>query len=150
MSQSLNRVLIHLIFSTKHRQHLIDSTIEAELHEYLGGICKSLDCPPFQVGGFTDHIHILCGFSKKITIINLMEEVKKRSSKWIKTKGSEYAGFFWQDGYAVFSVNPSERLHVVNYIKNQHEHHGVKSFKNECRILFNQNDVEFDERYVWD
>jgi REP element-mobilizing transposase RayT len=128
MGQSLVKNYLHIVFSTKHRQHLIHPPVEAELHSYLGGICKALECPPIKVGGHTDHIHILCMLSKKITLIKLMEEVKAHSSKWIKTKSPEYANFYWQDGYGAFSVNPSEIDRVIAYIANQHEHHTKKTF----------------------
>ena len=84
---------MHLVFSTKHRQPLIDEAIEAELHSYLGGICKGLDCQPIAIGGYYDHVHILCMLSKKITLIKLLEDVKSDSSKWIKTKSDDYLNF---------------------------------------------------------
>jgi len=150
MSQSLARILLHIIFSTKYRKPLIDDDISDELYAYLGGICKALECPPIKVGGHVDHIHILCRLSKKITIMKLLEEVKKNSSKWIKTKSKKYDNFYWQDGYAVFSVNPKDVDVVANYIANQNEHHQKKSFQDECRIFFKKYQIEYDERYVWD
>ena len=116
MPQSLAKVLTQIIFSTKHRQELIDDTIGPSLHEYLGGTCKALDSPAIKVGGYYDHVHILCALSRKIAILDLMEELKKRSSKWIKTKGEQYRNFYWQDGYAIFSVNPQDEEAVVHYI----------------------------------
>ena len=95
-------------FSTKHRAPLIDKQIEDKLYAYLGGICKGLECNPIQVGGYRNHVHILCLLSKKIAQMKLLEEVKKQSSKWMKTNGPDYANFYWQDGYAIFSVNPAE------------------------------------------
>jgi len=82
--------------------------------------------------------------------MDLLEEVKKHSSKWIKTKGDNYAGFYWQDGYAAFSVRPSEAADLVRYIENQKEHHKTMGFQDECRILFKRNGIEWDERYAWD
>ncbi len=108
MGQSLSKVYVHIVFSTKHRAHLIDKQIENKLYAYLGGICKGLECNPVQVGGHRNHVHILCLLSKKIAQMKLLEEVKKQSSKWMKTNGPEYTDFYWQDGYAIFSVNPAE------------------------------------------
>ena len=108
MGQSLVKNYVHLIFSTKHRAPLIKPPVEQELHGYLGGICNNLGCHVLKVGGYTDHIHILCMLSKKIALMKLMEELKSHSSKWIKTKGVEYTNFYWQDGYGAFSVKPSE------------------------------------------
>ncbi len=150
MGQSLVKNYIHIVFSTKYRQPLIDSSIETELHAYLGGICNEMECHTLKVGGYTDHIHILCMLSKKIALVKLLEEVKKSSSKWIKTKGLQYRNFYWQDGYGAFSVSPNQVDNVKNYIANQHEHHRRKNYQKEYRALLKKYDVDYDERYVWD
>ena len=150
MAQSLSKVYVHIIFSTKHRQNLIDDNIKTSLFEYLGGICRGLECNPVQVGGHQNHVHILCLLSRKITQMKLLEELKKRSSKWVKTKGAPYLNFYWQDGYGIFSVNPSEIDKVIDYIKNQEEHHQKRSFQDEFRAFLKKYKVEYDERYVWD
>jgi putative transposase len=150
MGQSLVKNYLHVVFSTKHRQPIITEAIESELHAYLGGICKKLDCQPIKVGGYNDHIHILCMLSKKITLIKLMEELKSHSSKWIKTKGEDFKNFYWQDGYGAFSVNATEIDVVVSYIANQKEHHSKKTFQDEYKAFLKKYQVEYDERYVWD
>ena len=150
MAQSLAKVCTHIVFSTKHRQPFIDEKIENELHAYLGGICKEHECLPIKVGGYVDHIHILCVLSRKIAIMKLLEEVKRNSSKWIKTKGSDYEEFYWQDGYGIFSVNPIELEVVIKYIANQKAHHENKTFQDEYRGFLKKYNVEYDERYVWD
>jgi len=150
MPQSLSKVYVHIVFSTKSRQNLIDDTIEASLHEYLGGICKGLECNPVRIGGYKDHVHILCLLSRKVAQMKLLEELKKQSSKWIKTKDNKYLDFYWQDGYGIFSVNPSEIGKVIDYIDKQHEHHSHKSFQDEFRAFLIKYNSEFDERYVWD
>nr|MBC7612945.1 IS200/IS605 family transposase [Pseudopedobacter sp.] len=150
MGQSLVQNYIHIVFSTKHRQHFIFPPVEEELHSYLGGICKKLDCQPLIVGGFSNHIHILCRLSKKIALMKLVEEVKAHSSKWIKSKGEDYVGFYWQNGYGAFSVNPSEIDRVIRYIENQKEHHQKKNFEDEYRQILKKYQTEFDEKYIWD
>ncbi|GAA4446835.1 IS200/IS605 family transposase [Nibrella saemangeumensis] len=150
MGQSLVQNYIHLVFSTKHRQPFIHPPVEQELHSYLGGICNKLECQAIKVGGYIDHIHILCKLSKKIALMKLVEEVKSHSSKWIKTKGDDYHTFYWQDGYGAFSVNPSQVDTVIAYIANQHEHHSKKSFQDEYRAFLKKYAVDYDERYVWD
>jgi len=139
-----------LFLAQKHRFPFIDESIENELFNYLGGVCKKLECQPVTVGGHKDHVHILCLLSRKIALMALMEEVKSHSSKWIKTKGESYADFYWQDGYGAFSVNPSEIDIVVNYIKNQKEHHLKKTFQTEFLQFLKKYNVEYDERYLWD
>lgn len=150
MAQSLAQVYLHLIFSTKHRQPLIQPPVEAELHEYFGGICKALECQPLSIGGYTDHVHILCQLSRKISIMKLMENLKSRSSKWIKSKGEAYEDFYWQNGYGAFSVNPTQVKAVQDFIARQHEYHQQQSFKLEYRSFLRKYKVSYDEQYVWD
>jgi len=150
MPQSLIRNYVHLVFSTKNREPFITKSIEAELWSYLGGICKNLECNPIIVGGHLDHVHILCLLSQKIALMKLLEEIKSHSSKWIKTKGSDFRLFYWQNGYGAFSVNPTEIDVVKNYILNQEQHHGNKTFQEEYRAILDKYGVEYDERYVWD
>lgn len=150
MSQSLSKVYVHLTFSTKGRYPFIDHKIQERLWQYLGGICKGLECNPIQIGGYKDHVHILCLLSKKITQMKLVEEVKKQSSKWIKTIDENYVKFYWQDGYGIFSVNPSQLEIVTQYIKNQEEHHKKQTFKEELLAFLNKYQVTYDERFLWD
>ncbi len=150
MPQALSKVYTHIIFSTKHHKNLIDKTIEPDLFNYLGGICKGLECDPVQIGGHADHVHILCVLSKKMTQITLLQELKQRSSKWVKTKGENYSNFYWQNGYGIFSVNPSQLDVVATYIQNQRQHHQRLGFKDEFRRFLKKYNVDYDERYVWD
>lgn len=150
MGQSLVKNYVHLVFTTKHRQPLIHPPVEAELHAYLGGICNRLECTVVVVGGYADHIHILCMLSKKIALMKLLEELKSHSSKWIKTKGPAYENFYWQDGYGAFSVTPSDVEKVTAYIANQQQHHSKKTFKEEYRTLLKKYNVGYNEQYVWD
>lgn len=150
MPQSLSKVYVHITFSTKKRQSLIKDDIQTILFEYIGGICKGMECNPIIVGGCNDHIHVLCLLSRKVTQMKLLEEIKKQSSKWIKTKSSNCSDFYWQNGYGIFSVNPSEIDVVVKYIQNQEEHHKKKTFQDEFRAFLKKYNIDFDERYVWD
>jgi len=150
MGQSLVKNYVHIIFSTKHRTPSIDSSIENTLHDYIGGICKKMDCQPIRVGGYVDHIHILCRLSKKISLVSLVKELKSNSSKWIKTQGNQYKSFYWQDGYGAFSVSPNQTTKITDYIVNQHEHHRKKTFKEEYRVILDAYNVDYDDKYVWD
>ncbi len=150
MPQSLSKVYVHITFSTKNRQNRIDDDIKDTLFEYIGGICKNIECDPIQVGGHKNHIHILCILSRKIAQMKLLEEVKKGSSKWIKTQAAKYKDFYWQDGYGIFSVNPTEIEVVKEYIEHQEEHHKSKTFQEEYRAFLKKYNVEYNEKYVWD
>lgn len=107
MAQSLAKNYIHIIFSTKHREHTLQKKDLPEIFSYLAGILSNLQCSPIIVGGVSDHIHVFCVLSKNITLAKLVEELKSNSSKWIKTKGTEYINFAWQNGYGAFSVSQS-------------------------------------------
>lgn len=150
MAQSLTQLYVHLVFSTKHRAPLITEEIKDDLWSYMGGICNNLDCPVVRIGGYTDHVHIACGLSKKITLIKLLEEVKKSSSRWIKEKYTRCNNFYWQNGYAAFSISPQHLGSIVHYIDQQPMHHAKLSYQDECRSFFKKYNVAYDERYVWD
>lgn len=150
MPQSLSKVYSHIIFSTKHRQLFIDENIQPYLYDYLGGVCKGLECNPIQIGGYLDHVHILCLLSRKLSQMRLLEEVKKQSSMWIKKQDEKYSSFYWQEGYGIFSVSPLHVDRVVEYIKNQEVHHKSLSFKDEFKLFLNNYNVDYDERYVFD
>ncbi|HEV7643808.1 MAG TPA: IS200/IS605 family transposase [Pyrinomonadaceae bacterium] len=150
MSQSLSSVLLHLVFSTKHRNPLITPGIEPELYAYLATVFRACGSPVLKIGGDKDHIHALFSLSRTKTIAEVVEEIKKRSSKWIKTKGDEFKNFGWQGGYGIFSVSESNAEAVKQYIASQKEHHARIDFQTEYRELLRKYKVEYDERYVWD
>ena len=148
MPQSLSKVLVHLIFSTKHREPLIGSQIRPRLHAYLVGILDNLKSPSLQAGGVADHVHILFALARTISQADLVEEVKKGSSKWMKTEG--VPTFSWQAGYGAFSVGESQADTVIRYIQNQEHHHRKMTFQEEFRKFLERYKIAYDERYVWD
>jgi len=151
MPQSLSKVLLHVVFSTKNRYpFLADKEIRNEMHAYLGGTCNQLGCPVLKVGGIADHVHILCSLTRTIAVADFLGDVKRGSSKWVKTKGGLLTKFAWQNGYGVFSVGQSEVERVREYIAGQEEHHKKKTFQDEYRQFLNDVGVEYDERYIWD
>ncbi len=129
MGQSLAKNYIHIIFSTKNRMPLIKEPVQTELYRYIGGTCNNMECYPLKIGGYTDHVHILCLLSKKIALMKLLEEIKSHSSKWMKTKGDALKKFYRQDGYGAFSVSPTQVDIVKAYIETQAEHHRKKTFQ---------------------
>lgn len=150
MSQSLARVLVHIVFSTKHRQPHIRPEIESELFPYMSSIFREYESPAIIINGVEDHVHILCVLSRKIALSDLIEQVKKSSSKWIKTKGAAYKNFYWQNGYGAFSIGESGVAALKKYIADQKEHQRKKTFQEELREFFKLYKIEYDEKYVWD
>jgi putative transposase len=151
MSQSLAKVLIHTVFSTKDRQpYFGDIALREELHRYLGGILSKLNCQPIIGGGVADHVHLLSVLSRTCEIAEMVKEIKRGSSLWLKTKDATLSDFSWQNGYGVFSIGFSQIPAVRDYIATQEEHHRRMSFQDEFRQLLTKYEIEFDERYVWD
>ena len=148
MPQSLARVLVHLVFSTKNREPWIPSEVRGELHAYLGGVLGTIGCPSIQVGGTEDHVHLLYSLSRTLSLANVTEKVKTSTSRWMKPRA--VATFSWQTGYGAFSVGEAELRSVVRYIERQEAHHARWSFQDEMRDFFRRHQLPYDERYVWD
>jgi putative transposase len=150
VSQSLVKNLIHLVYSTKHREPLIPAEHRDALFAYQAGIFKQCESPALVIGGVADHVHALFLLSKNHALKTIVEEVKKGSSKWMKHEGPRIEGFYWQAGYGAFSVSQSNVGAVKNYIRDQPQHHRTRTFQDELRALFTKYEIDFDERYVWD
>ena len=151
MSQSFAQVWLHIIFSTKERRPFLDdAAFRDEMFRMLAHHVKEAQCVSASVGGYLDHVHLLVGLSRTITIAKLVEQVKTETSKWAKRAVGGHATFSWQSGYGVFSVSHSLRSAVDDYIRGQVTHHAKLSFQDEYRIICQKHDIEIDERYVWD
>ena len=151
MPQSLAKILIHTVFSTKDRRPFLrEKPLRDELHHYLGGILQHLDCQPILVGGVEDHVHLLSTLARTCQPAELVKEVKRGSSIWIKSRDAALRDFSWQNGYGVFSIGFSQSDEARHYIANQEAHHRKMSFQDEFRQLLKRYQIEFEERYVWD
>ncbi len=150
MSQSLAKNLLHLVFSTKDRCPLIAGTVREELHSYAGGILRNLDSPALLMNSVEDHIHILFNLHRTKALSDVVMELKRGTSKWMKEQGPEHSLFYWQAGFGAFSVSQSNVKSVEEYIAKQAEHHAKQSFQDEFRAFLRRHEVEFDEKYVWD
>lgn len=150
MPQSLSQILVHLVFSTKNREPWIEDDIRDELHAYIGGIISQHKGVLLKSGSVPDHLHLLIAHPRTMGPADLVQEIKTGSSKWLKTKGGRYANFRWQGGYGIFSISPSHREALEEYIANQAEHHRKVTFQEEYRRLLSRYGIEFDEKYVWD
>jgi REP element-mobilizing transposase RayT len=149
MAQTLTRLLLHIVFSTKNRDPFITEAVATELHKYLAGIARNHDSPALAIGGVADHIHLLISLSKNIACADLLMHLKRDSSKWIKSKGPEFATFAWQEGYGAFTIGESQVDAMKRYIANQEDHHRTRSFQDEFRDLLAKYGVDFDENLVW-
>ncbi len=150
MPQSLSNLLVHLIFSTRNREPRLTPEVRSELHRYLIAVLQNHDCPPVQVGGTADHVHILFALSRTASMAKIVEVLKTSSSKWLKTKGAGLRQFHWQKGYGAFSVSQSEADRVSRYILGQEAHQRKMTFQEEYRRFLEKCQVAYDERHVWD
>jgi REP element-mobilizing transposase RayT len=150
MPQSLANIYIHLIFSTKDRFPFLSKEVRPDLHAYMATVLANLNSPAVLINSVEDHVHILFNMGRIVTLAQVVEGVKKSSSKWIKTQGASFSKFAWQAGYGGFSVSESNAPKVANYIQCQEEHHRTKSFQDEYRVFLKKHKIQFDERYVWD
>ena len=149
MAQTLVSLLVHVIFSTKNRADLIVTEIEQELFAYIGGIVNNNKSKLLAANGTMNHVHLLISLSKTISLSELVGDIKRDSSTWIKSGGAEFRDFYWQDGYGAFSIGQSQAPAVKNYIARQKQKHEKISFENEFRGFLRKYEIEYDERYVW-
>ena len=150
MPQSFAAIHLHLVFSTKHRQPFLASAIATRMYEYMGGTLRSLGCAPLAIGGMPDHVHLLIGMGREITIADMVKTTKASSSRWIHDTMSGMAAFSWQSGYGAFAVSQDRVTGVRGYIERQEEHHRTKTFQEEYLEFLSAHGIVWDERYIWD
>ena len=149
MAQSLNKVYLHLIFHIKTTSvRMLEDDLE-QIHAYIGKVLNDMGCQTIWVDGVEDHVHVLLLLSRDITISQMVGDLKRHSSRWVKTLSHHYAKFEWQGGYAVFSVSHSVVEATLKYIKNQNEHHKKVSFADEYRKFLKLYKIDYNEDYVF-
>lgn len=147
MASTLTRILVHITYSTKDRTPTIPPELETNLYAFTGGICRYAASVLLSMGGTADHVHLLVGLSKTMSLSDLLLRIKRDSSRWMKEQG--VATFAWQDGYFAFSIGESGVDALRAYIAGQKEHHRTVDFKDEMRTFFRKYGIEWDERFVW-
>lgn len=147
MPQSLIKILVHIVFSTKDRMDLIPSELEHELYRYLYGIIDNKGAKLIIVGGTANHIHLLVSLGR-LDLAQFVADMKRSTSYWMKKKGVNK--FYWQKGYGAFSIGQSQVAQVSSYINNQKAHHHRQDYKEEFRTICLKYQVEIDEQFVWD
>ena len=149
MAQTLVALLVHVVFSTKNRANLIAPEIETELYSYFGGILKGRGSRLLAAGGTSNHVHLLISRSKNDALPPMMQELKKSTSKWIKTRDINSVGFQWQEGYGAFTIGASQIPLLRSYLARQKLHHQKRGFEDELLSLVEKYGVEYDPKYVW-
>ena len=149
MSQSLCKIYLHIIFHVKNTSPTIDEAHWTRVHSYIGQLINITGCQTIRVGGIEDHIHVVCILSRNETVAHLVEEIKRNSSRWLKTLNSKYASFAWQGGYAAFSISQSIVEKTVEYVNNQKTHHQKNSYEDEYVQFLEKYRIDYDEKYLF-
>jgi putative transposase len=150
MPQSFSSLHVHIVFSTKHREPLLEDEIRPRLHEIIGGVLREHSAALIAAGGTDDHIHLLVSLGRTISVADAVRFVKSNSSNWIHREFPQLGEFQWQAGYGAFAVSYSNIDAVKAYLANQEARHSTMSFQDELRELLSRHDMEGDVRYVWD
>ena len=151
MPQSLSAVFVHLIFSTKNRAQLLTPrNLAMDTHSYLAGISSRLGCHPVLINGVEDHVHLLVRLSRTVTQADLVKELKRASTLWLREQSPDTSAFSWQAGYGIFSVSVSNLAQVRAYISSEEEHHRKVTFQEELRLFLQRHQLDWEEDYVWD
>ncbi|WP_293895018.1 IS200/IS605 family transposase [Flavobacterium sp.] len=149
MANTYTQIHIQTVFAVKHRNGLIHSSFKNELYQYISGIIKYHNHKLLAINGMPDHIHIFIGMRPTQSLSDLLQDIKGNSSKWINEKKFLKVKFEWQAGYGAFSYSKSQVASVIDYIKNQEQHHAVKTFREEYLEFLHLFEVEYDERYLF-
>jgi REP element-mobilizing transposase RayT len=143
-------LLYHFVFSTKNRIPLISENVQQDLYSYIGGIVRGEGGTLLEIGGISDHVHLLAKLKPTKSISEILNRIKSKSSKWMNEEKMKTRKFGWQDGYGAFSVSESQIASVRRYIRSQEQHHQRQSFQDEFRALLEKQGIEYEERYLWD
>ncbi|HRN40525.1 MAG: IS200/IS605 family transposase [Flavobacteriales bacterium] len=142
------QILYQIVFSTKHREQTLDANNRKELYQYIWGILKNKKCHLYQIGGIEDHVHIIIHLHPSVSLANLVKDIKLASSEFIKTNKLFKNFNGWQSGYGAFTYSIEAKENLINYVKNQEQHHKIKSFKDEYLEILKEHGIDYDEKYL--
>lgn len=148
MPSTLTNLLYHIVFSTKNRMPSIQPELREPLYEYMGGILRGEGGILLEIGGISDHVHLLAKLKTTVAIAEVIKQVKGKSSRWVNAEKKSAQHFDWQEGYGAFSVSASHAERVRRYIRNQERHHHRTTFRDELTTLLNRHGIDYDERYL--
>jgi REP element-mobilizing transposase RayT len=150
MPNTFSQIYIHVVFAVRNRESLIHEDWEEELRKYITGIVQNKRQKMLAINGTSDHIHFLIGMKPSCCLSDLVREIKKSTSAFVKNKKFTSFSFQWQEGYGAFSYSQSQLTDVIHYIRNQKQHHQKQSFKEEYTKLLKAFQVEYKDEYVFE
>jgi putative transposase len=145
---SYTQIIYQIVFSTKHRAKSLNTNNRNELFKYMTGILKNKNCHLYQIGGVSDHIHIITHLHPSVALSDLVKDIKLASSKFIMTQKIFPLFTGWQEGYAAFTYSFDSRDNLIKYVQNQETHHAKVTFLDELKKLLKQHEVTYDEKYL--
>ncbi len=145
---NFRQIFYQIVFSTKDRVPAISEKHEADLYKYIWGVIKNKKCTLYRINGMPDHLHIFSDLHPTVCLSDFVKDIKIASNLWMKESGKFPNFKAWQTGYGAFTYSIREKEMVMNYIRNQKEHHKTENFEEEFRRLLEENDVDFDEKYL--
>ncbi len=146
---TFRQIYYQIVFSTKHRKPVLNEEHEEKLYKYIWGIVKNKKCKLYRIGGMPDHIHLFTDLHPSVSLSDFVKDIKVSSNLWIKQSGLFPDFEEWQSGYGAFTYSEREKEMIINYIKNQKEHHKKENFEDEYKNLLKTHGIEFDEKYLW-
>ncbi len=146
---TFRQIYYQIVFSTKHRKPVLNSDHEDQLYKYIWGIVKNKNCKLYRINGMPHHIHLFTDLHPSISLSDFVKDIKVSSNLWIKESGLFPDFEEWQSGYGAFTYSEREKEKIINYIKNQKEHHKKENFEDEYKNLLKTHGIEFDEKYLW-
>ena len=150
MADTYSQIYVHLVFSVKGRQSLIQEAWKDRLYKYICGIASGKGQKVFAIGGVADHIHLLVSMKPSISVSELVRDLKSNSSKWLNEQGLFKGKFEWQNGFGAFTCGHSQLTSVIAYVNNQEMHHKKVTFKEEYIKLLHEFEIEFKEQFLFD
>jgi putative transposase len=150
MADTFFSLNVHCVFSTKNREPLLIGEIKDRVWAFMGGIAKQNKITPLCIGGVADHVHLLISLPTTLSVAKAVQIIKGGSSTWVHGAFIPLQHFAWQSGYGAFTVSASHIGETIRYIRNQEDHHRLKSFQEEYVAFLKKHGIQFDERYLWD
>jgi REP element-mobilizing transposase RayT len=150
MADTYSQIFYHVVFAVRNRESLIIPSIKKDLYKYISGIITNQKQKLFIINGMPDHVHILINCKPDMNLSHTVREIKEHSTKFINDKKILKGKFYWQAGFGAFSVSKKDVPMILNYIKNQEEHHGKRTFHEEYLEFLRENEVDFKEEYLFD
>ncbi|MGC8595938.1 MAG: IS200/IS605 family transposase [Candidatus Kryptoniota bacterium] len=143
------QILYQIVFSTKNRERTLVKPAREELFKYLWGIIENKNCHPYIINGVEDHLHISTSLHPSVALASLVKDIKLASTEFIKSERLFKTFNGWQEGYGAFTYSITEKERLIKYIKNQEEHHRIKTFREEYIDFLKRHNIDFDEKYIF-